>query len=83
MTTNIKCIYFRLLGLIGTGEDVQNLEVLKAIEANIKELENIKGELIWSEIKVILMQQGRGESLERFIECGGAACLGEWSLTMK
>lgn len=38
----------------------------------------MKGELIWSEFKIILMQPKRYECVEAFIECGGAVYLGNF-----
>lgn len=43
---------------------------------NIGGLASVKGELIWNEMKTILMHPKRYECIEAFFECGGAVHLG-------
>lgn len=50
---------------------------MKSIMSNMDGLAGLNGELIWSEMKKMLMEPNRYECIEAFFECGGAVCLGK------
>ncbi|XP_037034992.1 CCA tRNA nucleotidyltransferase 1, mitochondrial-like isoform X1 [Bradysia coprophila] len=68
--------YFKLFGSItGSGRSHDD-KTLTSIMANMSALASIKGEVIWNELKTILLHPTRYECVEPFLECGGGAFLG-------
>lgn len=66
----VTYFFFRLFGLISNGKGVHDVGTIKAITANMSRLGNINVELVWKEMKKILMQPQRGELFEKIVECG-------------